>query len=372
LAAQERTGESSLARPGTRDAIRPRERLLATAYDLFAANGVSQVGIDTILATSRCAKASLYSHFRSTDRQNMKNTKSNLAAAIPALRDTGLGFIGDVPWGTHLCLFYETKEDLLETAVAYFKAGLESKEFCIWAISEPLTEGEARTALRRAVPDFDRHWAAGSIEFMPAREWYLKRGRVDLQRIIGAWNEKLRGALAKGYEGMRASGIAAWLGPHHWKDFSDYEHELDRSLAGKTMTVLCTYPLAGSKPSDILDVVRAHQVTAARRKGDWACIADLQVRRTRRGRGLELVQNSPGSHAPREGTAAGAAGLTSRERHVLNLVVKGHSNKEIARILRIGQRTVESHRASLMKKIGARSIAELVRFAIVGTPDEKA
>jgi DNA-binding CsgD family transcriptional regulator len=56
----------------------------------------------------------------------------------------------------------------------------------------------------------------------------------------------------------------------------------------------------------------------------------------------------------------------------LNLVVKGHSNKEIARILRIGQRTVESHRASLMKKIGARSIAELVRFAIVGTPDAKA
>ena len=52
-----------MARPGTRDAIKPRERLLATAYDLFAANGVSQVGIEMILATSRCAKASLYSHF---------------------------------------------------------------------------------------------------------------------------------------------------------------------------------------------------------------------------------------------------------------------------------------------------------------------
>ena len=56
-----------MAKPSTRDALKPRERLLATAYDLFAANGVSQVGIDRILAKSGCAKASLYSHFRSKD-----------------------------------------------------------------------------------------------------------------------------------------------------------------------------------------------------------------------------------------------------------------------------------------------------------------
>ena len=42
-----------------------RERLLDAAYDLFAAQGVNQVGIDTILAESGCAKASLYSNFES-------------------------------------------------------------------------------------------------------------------------------------------------------------------------------------------------------------------------------------------------------------------------------------------------------------------
>ncbi|HKT74717.1 MAG TPA: TetR/AcrR family transcriptional regulator [Steroidobacteraceae bacterium] len=42
-----------------------RERLLDAAYSLFAHRGVSQVGIDTILAQARCAKASLYSHFGS-------------------------------------------------------------------------------------------------------------------------------------------------------------------------------------------------------------------------------------------------------------------------------------------------------------------
>jgi DNA-binding CsgD family transcriptional regulator len=301
----------------------------------------------------------------------MKNVTSTLASAIPALRDTGLSFVGDVPWGSHLCLFYETKEDLLETAVAYFKAGLESKEFCLWAISEPLTEDEARAALRRAVPDFDRHWAAGSIEFVPGREWYLKDGRIDFQGIIGTGTEKLLGALARGYEGMRASGITAWLGPTHWKDFSHYEHELDRSLAGRPVTVLCTYPLAGSKPSDILDVVRAHQFTAVRRDGGWDCIGSIESTRPARAPGLELVRESSGTSPPREASASGAARLTPRERQVLELVAGGHSNKEIGGILGIGLRTVESHRANLMKKIGVRSIAGLVRFAI-GSANEGA
>ena len=44
--------------------VRPRERLISAAYDLFSKEGISQVGIDTILAKSDCAKASLYSNFK--------------------------------------------------------------------------------------------------------------------------------------------------------------------------------------------------------------------------------------------------------------------------------------------------------------------
>src|SRR5260370_12762661 len=54
-----------LAKVQTRQTIKQRERLLDAAYDLFATNGISQVGIDTILAKSGCAKASLYSNFQS-------------------------------------------------------------------------------------------------------------------------------------------------------------------------------------------------------------------------------------------------------------------------------------------------------------------
>ena len=59
-----------------------------------------------------------------------------------------------------------------------------------------------------------------------------------------------------------------------------------------------------------------------------------------------------------------SAGLTSREREVLLLVADGQSNKEVAASLGIGVKTAEAHRANLMRKLGVRSVSELVRYAI--------
>ena len=57
-----------------------------------------------------------------------------------ALRNTAIEPVGEMPWGTHFCHFYETTDDLLETLLPFFKVGLESNEFCAWVVSEPLTE----------------------------------------------------------------------------------------------------------------------------------------------------------------------------------------------------------------------------------------
>jgi two-component system, LuxR family, response regulator FixJ len=52
--------------------------------------------------------------------------------------------------------------------------------------------------------------------------------------------------------------------------------------------------------------------------------------------------------------------LTVREQEVLSLIIKGHSNKEMAKMLDISNRTVEAHRASIMGKMHANSLAELM------------
>src|SRR5260370_3916785 len=80
-------------------------------------------------------------------------------AVDPQLRKTGIGVVGDVPGGSHFFMFYETKEDLLDTLVPYFKAGLESGELCLWVVTEPLTEEEAWNALRQGVPEFEHYVA---------------------------------------------------------------------------------------------------------------------------------------------------------------------------------------------------------------------
>ena len=65
--------------------------------------------------------------------------------------------------------------------------------------------------------------------------------------------------------------------------------------------------------------------------------------------------------------------LTSREREVLDHAAKGLHAKEIARVLGISARTVEVHKARIMAKLGARNVAELVRFALAveAPPDAK-
>ena len=96
-----------------------------------------------------------------------------------ALRASGISVVGAMPWGTHMCLFYETTQDLLDTLVPYFKAGLEHHEFCLWILAEPLTEEDARGALRQAVPDLDRHLVERSIEILPYDQYLRHLSGVD-------------------------------------------------------------------------------------------------------------------------------------------------------------------------------------------------
>lgn len=188
------------------------------------------------------------------------------------LRKTGLDVLGERPWGTHFCVFYETNDDLVEMLIPYFKAGIENREFCFWVLAEHLTEDEARSALSRAIPRSDRHLIEKNIEFLSSEECYLKGGTFNLDRVTAEWAERLDRALAAGYEGIRVSGYAGWLQTREWPDFWKYEGSLNKSIVDLPMIVLCTYPLTGSSGSDILDVAHTHQCAISRRGGNWEVI----------------------------------------------------------------------------------------------------
>jgi C4-dicarboxylate-specific signal transduction histidine kinase len=194
------------------------------------------------------------------------------------LRQTGIGVVGDVPWGTHFFLFHETQEDLLDTVVPYFKAGLESRELCIWVISEPLTEQVVRSALRLAIPDLERHVREDSMQILQGREWYLTGDDLDLEKVTRGWIDKMESALARGYSGLRLSADTAWLEKRHWKEFSEYEEAVNHSITDQPMLALCSYPLKGSSAAEILDVTRSHQFAIARRNQRWEVVETSELK----------------------------------------------------------------------------------------------
>jgi PAS domain S-box-containing protein len=194
------------------------------------------------------------------------------------LRPSGIEGLGDMSWGTHVCLFYETKEDLLDFFIPFFKAGLEHHEFCLCVASEPLMAEEAERAMRQAIPDFERYVVEGQLEITPHTDWYLKDGYFDAERVLQGWIDKLDQAFAKGFSGLRfAANIL--LEKRDWENFAQYEGKLEESLHGLQIEGLCAYRLSRYSAANLLDVIRHHQFTLARQDGTWEPLEGTQLKR---------------------------------------------------------------------------------------------
>ena len=88
-------------------------------------------------------------------------------------------------------------------------------------------------------------------------------------------------------------------------------------------------------------------------------------------RALEQSRDSSKLAAWREAAAAHVADLTSRQRQIMELVLAGHPSKNIAADLGISQRTVENHRAEIMKRTGTRSLPALARLALAAADHQE-
>jgi FixJ family two-component response regulator len=85
--------------------------------------------------------------------------------------------------------------------------------------------------------------------------------------------------------------------------------------------------------------------------------------------GFSKVRQALAKSRGRSGALALMPTLTPREREVMQLVVEGKHNRDIAVALAISPRTVEVHKAKLMAKLGVDSVAELVRLSMLSDPD---
>ncbi len=157
------------------------------------------------------------------------------------LRKSGIDIIGDIAWGSRICLFYQTPDELIDILVPYFKAGLINNEFCLLITSELPDKKATEKILRKSILDFDTYVEKGQIEIIPYTEWYIKNGSLNLPRAVKNWGEKLNQAIAGGFEGLRTSLNTSWLEKKDWQSFMEFEKG-DNDTISKKLTI-CSYSL---------------------------------------------------------------------------------------------------------------------------------
>jgi len=269
-------------------------------------------------------------------------------------RNSGIPFLDDVPWGSHLCVFYETPDDLIDAAARYFEQGLENNELCVWALPAAIPGDVAATRLNEQIADLDGHLAEGRMRFITAADWYPPDAAAGLADAF--WRGLFDDAALHDKAGVRASGDADWLGGEDQRDAASYDVAIARRLAGRPALALSTYDLAASRGSDVLDIARLHGLTVARRRGEWqpfdapswSTAADLEH-----------------ALAAMAASIPGYDHLTDRERMVLGHLLRGSSSKEVARDLGISPRTADFHRANIIEKLGARNTADVIRRVLI-------
>ena len=173
--------------------------------------------------------------------------------------DFGLSCLGQVPWGTHVCYFYNDATEALEVVVPYLAAGLRQEEACVWVCSTRDEAARAMQAMEAAV-DSPRRLTNGQMQVLTYDKWYLGRdGGFDADRVLKQWSERMKTAVSAGYRGLRVVGDTSWLDESLWTEFSEYEARLYGSVGHDPMLALCLYPRCGDWLPDPVEVAKSHQ-----------------------------------------------------------------------------------------------------------------
>jgi len=257
-----------------------------------------------------------------------------------------------VPEGSHFCIFYQTRRDLLDTVVGLVKTGLEQNEFCLWVVDdyEFISTKAAAKALAKAFPPVKNFIRNGNVQILTHKQLFETESRIDPTVALTRVRRKMSDALANGLHRLRWIGGPSWvrwsLRPHRFREF---ELEVDVLLAGQPIIAACTFPMSLSTADEILDAARTHQFAVTARNGSWKRVGIAEIdaaaqEASRRGPDLEQ--------------------LSFRQREILQHIAEGLNTKQIAALLGISVKTVEAHRLQLMRRLKIDNVPGLVRFAI--------
>jgi signal transduction histidine kinase len=218
-------------------------------------------------------------------------------AILNSITSSGVPGLGDISWGTHFCHFYDSRSDLADTLVPFFKTGLENNEACLWVTCDPYSAAGARDELGAVVPDLAERERAGQIEIIDHDQWYRMHGRNnDARTTLQGWLDREAAALRHGFQGLRLTGNTYWLERGDWDSFMAYEQLVNQTFQKHRIIGLCSYCLSRCTPANVLDVVGTHQFALSRRRGVWEVVEGSSLKLARE----DLVRLRASEQALRE------------------------------------------------------------------------
>ncbi|MEJ2724548.1 MAG: ATP-binding protein [Deltaproteobacteria bacterium] len=184
-------------------------------------------------------------------------------------RQSGIPLIGNLPWGTDFCQFYQTEKDLIEILVPYFRAGLESNELCVWITSGAFSAEDARKALKNALPHFNEYVDKGQMEIIPQRRWRAQ-GEKTNETIVS----KLDKAVLNGFDGLRLA-CNAFPGRRSGKAFTFDGVDV---ISRYNVLAVFSYPRDKFDAVGLMEAVKNHRFALVRNADCWELIESSEVR----------------------------------------------------------------------------------------------
>jgi hypothetical protein len=176
----------------------------------------------------------------------------------------------NLPWGSHVCQFYDSKEDQLKMLVPYFKQGLERNEACVWLVGD-LTIEEARNALAAVVPDLEAYLAKGQMQIRHYTEFYTNpNGTVKAPDQLSYQFAAMGSSVtAEGFAGLRASGSVSWVkDAESMSRFMEYETKVNLAIQNSRIMAVCTYPAQAAAMCQCRELIHNHGKFFVKR-GEW-------------------------------------------------------------------------------------------------------
>ncbi|HSB35077.1 MAG TPA: ATP-binding protein [Nitrospirota bacterium] len=183
-------------------------------------------------------------------------------------RKSGIPLIGDLPWGSHFCQFYQTAEDLLDILLPYLEAGVEGNEFCIWITSGTAGDNNAGQVLEKAAHRLETSSAKGKVEIIPYSQWHA----ID-EKPGHTVSSMLDRAITGGYDGLR---IAYTAFPEKERS-QTFAHEID-TIRKYNALALFAYPRDEFDALGLMDVIKNHLFALVRNANGWEVIESSEAR----------------------------------------------------------------------------------------------